>query len=241
VSSKPPLLPFPRRTGRETSRRPALGEFCSRPKAASSRGGVGAAALPWHCGGSSASALPPWTICDGPLATSTDCSIRDRAVTSPSPARLLLQRGGATSRRGTSLIQVLRRAAGAACSLGVRPILSKRADCRSPADGRVQTDAIRSSLRRPGDRQLRDRWGDESDRRHLRGFRRNPGEVVRAYERDVLWAEQVPTLDQLRHVLCGRVHDGDEGLALGVDVGFDGKVRVGAVDRDRRGDGSPLA
>jgi hypothetical protein len=35
------------------------------------------------------------------------------------------------------LIVVRRNNAGSACSLSSRPILSKRADCRSPADGGV--------------------------------------------------------------------------------------------------------
>jgi hypothetical protein len=45
------------------------------------------------------------------------------------------RRGGARPHRGTSLIPVLRRGSGrSARSLGVKPILSNRADCRSSAD-----------------------------------------------------------------------------------------------------------
>jgi hypothetical protein len=41
--------------------------------------------------GSSESPLPHRTTCDGPLASSTDCSIHCGAVTLPLPAGLLLQ------------------------------------------------------------------------------------------------------------------------------------------------------
>jgi hypothetical protein len=48
------------------------------------------------------------------------------------------QAWGATPHRGRSPIPVLRRGSGrSARSLGVKPILSKRADCRSTADGGV--------------------------------------------------------------------------------------------------------
>ena len=60
---------------------------------------------------------------------------RSRAADEP---RCRNRRGGAMPHRGTSLIPVLRRGSGrSACSPGVKPILSKRADCRSPADGDV--------------------------------------------------------------------------------------------------------
>ena len=49
---------------------------------------------------------------------------------------------GATPHHGTSLIPVLRRGSGrSAWSLGFKPILSKRAACRSPADGGVHASA----------------------------------------------------------------------------------------------------
>jgi hypothetical protein len=40
--------------------------------------------------GMTRSALLPWTSCDGPWATSTGCSIRDGAATSPAVATLFL-------------------------------------------------------------------------------------------------------------------------------------------------------
>jgi hypothetical protein len=64
------------------------------------------------------------------------------------PLRGCLRRGGATPHRGTSLIPVLQRASGrSACSLGFNPILSKRADCRSPSDGGVHAGGASLSRR----------------------------------------------------------------------------------------------
>ena len=42
---------------------------------------------------------------------------------------------------GCAMLIVVRRSnARSACSLGLKPIVSKRADCRSPPDGRVHAD-----------------------------------------------------------------------------------------------------
>ena len=109
------------------------------------------------------------------------------------------RRGGAKPHSGTSLIPVLRRGSGrSVCSLGVKPILSKRPDCRSCADGGVHAGggvAVRRTISgglvatsgrrlwsgsacwRPGGRRRRFRFGAG-----LQDGRRPSGRVLPGYE-----------------------------------------------------------
>jgi len=75
--SKPALFPLPRRTGRETSRRPALGGLLSAKRSYQPRWSrCGCPSLALRRRGSSASALPPWTTSDSAAVTPAEMTAR---------------------------------------------------------------------------------------------------------------------------------------------------------------------